>query len=103
VLPFQPRLVFSPGIAYASSLDFESVDRVALYARYVHQASRYADRAGLAVIPAQGNLELGGEAELFHALVARVRVNNALDQNRFDVVGFPLPGTSLFASLEARL
>jgi vitamin B12 transporter len=103
VLPFQPRLVFSPGIAYASSLDFESVHRIALYARYVHQASRYADRAGLAVIPAQGNLELGGEAALLHALVARLRVDNALDQNRFDVVGFPLPGTSLFASLEARL
>jgi vitamin B12 transporter len=103
VLPFLPRLVFSPGVAYARSLDFESVDRVALYARYVHQASRYADRAGLAVIPEQDSLEVGGEADFSGFVTARVRVENVLDQNRFDVVGFPLPGTTVFASFEARL
>lgn len=103
VLPFLPRLVFSPGVVYSRSLDFAGVDRVALSARYVHQASRYADRAGLAVIPAQDNLELGGELDFVRSLTLRVRVDNVLAQDRFDVVGFPLPGRTLFASLEARL
>jgi hypothetical protein len=51
VLPFLPRLVFSPGVTYGRSLNVAGIERVALSARYIHQASRYADRAGLAFAP----------------------------------------------------
>ena len=103
VLPFLPRLVFSPGVAYARAVHFASLERAALSLRYVYQSSRYADRAGLAVIPEQGNLEIGGEADFAGVVTVRVRVENVLDENRFDVVGFPRPGTTAFASFEARL
>ncbi len=103
VLPFLPRLVFSPGISYARSLSVAGIDRVSLSARYIHQASRYADRAGLAVIPEHGNLEAGGEVDFSGFVSLRVRVANVLAQDRFDVVGFPLPGTTAFGSFEARL
>lgn len=103
VLPFLPRLVFSPGVTYGRSLNVAGIERVALSARYIHQASRYADRAGLAVIPEQGNLEAGGEADFSGFVSVRVRVANVLAQDRFDAVGFPLPGTTACASFEARL
>jgi iron complex outermembrane receptor protein len=104
VLPFQPRLVLSSGLSFTHELAPGTVDSLLVAARYVHQASRYADAAGLEVIPEQGALELVGEAELLQrAVVMRLRLDNAFDQNRFDVVGFPLPGTSLYAALEARL
>jgi vitamin B12 transporter len=104
VLPFQARLMFAPGVSYTRTLRRSIVDGVKLVAHYVHQSSRYADGAGLAVIPEQGNLELQGELEFLRRQSAlRVRVDNLLDQRRFDVVGFPLPGTTFFASFEARL
>jgi iron complex outermembrane receptor protein len=104
VLPFQPRLAFSSGLSFARELDLGPFDSVLVGARYVHQASRYADAAGKEVMPEQGALEVVGESELLRrALVVRLRLDNAFDQRRFDVVGFPLPGTSMYASLEARL
>jgi vitamin B12 transporter len=104
VLPFQSRLQFAPGVSYTHTVRRSFVDAVKLVAHYVHQSSRYADGAGLAVIPEQGNLELQGElAFLRWQSALRVRVDNVFDQQRFDVVGFPLPGTTFFASFEARL
>ncbi len=73
-------------------------------ARASFQSSRYADPAGLGVIPSQffTDLELGASSPDQH-FVLRARVSNLFDANRFDVVGFPLPGRSLFVSLEAKL
>jgi iron complex outermembrane receptor protein len=69
--------------------------------RWVYQASRYADTAGLAVMPAQSSLdaELIARTSDEHFTV-RVRASDLLDTPRFDVVGYPLPGRSVFASLE---
>jgi iron complex outermembrane receptor protein len=104
VLPFQSRLVVAPQASYAGEFELGPLDGASITLRYVHQSSRYFDGAGLAVIPEQGNLELSGAANLLRgALDVRLRVDNALDQDRFDVVGFPLPRTSVYASLEARL
>ena len=104
VLPFQSRLVFAPGLSYSRPLEGSWLNEFQVALRYVQQSSRYADAAGLAVIPEQGNLELLGAIELFRrGLAIRVRIDNVFDQRRFDVVGFPLPGTTAFASFEARL
>jgi iron complex outermembrane receptor protein len=68
---------------------------------YVHQSSRYADPAGLELIPAQGSLDIELEAHLSADRInLRTRASNLLGQSRFDVIGYPLPGRSLAASLE---
>jgi vitamin B12 transporter len=103
VLPFVSRLVVVPSLAVSVDVDGRALRRVGAELRYLYQSSRFADAAGLAVIPAQGSLdaEAGVELAVGHAAVrARVRVANVLNELRFDVVGFPLPGRSAFASLE---
>jgi vitamin B12 transporter len=105
ILPYRSRLVVAlalrtttgpTGLRFAEELSFG--------ARHVYQSSRYADLAGLAVIPEQHGLDLDAAVSALEgAAVLRTRVTNALDQNRSDVVGFPLPGWSFFVSMEAKL
>jgi iron complex outermembrane receptor protein len=102
ILPFQSRLVFVPRLSAESRrVGVRPVGRVRAELRWVYQSSRYADNAGLAVIPEQSSLD----AELLaqtadDRFTVRVRATDLLDTQRFDVVGFPLPGRSAFASLE---
>jgi iron complex outermembrane receptor protein len=102
VLPFQSRLVVVPRIAAETRwAGLRPFGRVRAELRWVYQSSRYADAAGLAVIPDQSSLD----AELLartadERFTVRVRTADVLDAPRFDVVGFPLPGRSAFASLE---
>jgi iron complex outermembrane receptor protein len=105
ILPFRSRLVVSSGLrATTGPTRFFWVEEVVLEARHLYQSSRYADFAGLVVVPEQHSLDLeatvgllGGSADL------QARLVNVLGTPRWDVVGFPLPGRSLFVSLEARL
>jgi iron complex outermembrane receptor protein len=103
VLPFQSRLVVVPRVsAEVRRLGVGPLDRARAEVRLVHQSSRYADQAGLAVIPEQTSLD----AELLAqssggVFTARLRASDLTDAARFDIVGFPLPGRSLFLSLEA--
>jgi iron complex outermembrane receptor protein len=64
-------------------------------------SNRFADAAGLIVIPEQTTLGISGAATWWSGvLVTRARLANALDTERFDVVGYPLPGRSLYVSAE---
>jgi iron complex outermembrane receptor protein len=102
ILPFQSRLVAVPALEIELlPAPFGVLSRLTGELRYVHQSSRFADAAGLAVIPEQGSLDAELTAEAYRSRVLlRLRLANALDQRRFDVVGFPLPGRSGFGSLE---
>ncbi len=72
-------------------------------ARAFVQSSRFADPAGLGVIPEQGNVDLEAEAGFAHGeLTLRASLRNLFDSARFDVVGYPLPGRSFFVSLETQ-
>ena len=89
--------------AESRDLGIRPFGRVRAELRWVYQSSRYADAAGLAVIPAQSSLD----AELMartndDRFTVRLRASDLLDTPRFDVVGFPLPGRSAFASLEEK-
>ena len=78
--------------------------RGSLGARLLYQSNRFVDRAGLAVVPEQYDFDADLALESHdEALALRLRVANVLDRARWDVVGFPLPGRSVFASAEARL
>jgi iron complex outermembrane receptor protein len=102
ILPFQSRLVVVPRLsAEARRVGLGPFGRVRAELRWMYQSSRYADNAGLVVIPEQSSLD----AELLartadERFTVRVRATDLLDAPRFDVVGFPLPGRSAFASLE---
>jgi vitamin B12 transporter len=104
-LPFRSRLVVASGLrATTGRTGLAWAEELTLGVRHLYQSSQYADFAGLAVIPEQHSLDLdasvaafGGGAEL------RGRVVNLLDSARYDVVGFPLPGRSVFVSLEGQL
>jgi iron complex outermembrane receptor protein len=102
ILPFQSRLVVVPRLAAETrDLGLGPIGRVRAEVRWVYTSSRYADPAGLAVIPDQSSLdaELLTRSRDGHFTV-RLRATDLLDTPRFDVVGFPLPGRSVFASLE---
>jgi iron complex outermembrane receptor protein len=104
ILPFQSRLVLVPRLSAESRrIGLYPIGRVRVEIRWVYQASRYADTAGLAVIPSQSSLDAELLAQTSNEVwTARFRASDLFDQPLFDVVGFPLPGRSLFLSLEAQ-
>jgi vitamin B12 transporter len=104
LLPYHSRLVLAPGVrGRTPELTRFAVTRAMLGARLVYQSSRYGDPAGQAVIPEQASVDVDAAVEgLGGAAVLRGRVSDVFDAARFDVVGFPLPGRSLFVSLELR-
>jgi vitamin B12 transporter len=102
VLPFISPMTASGLVSYTATFEDRAVDEATVGLRALHQSSRFADAAGLGVIPEQTwvDLELAARA-LSRQLVVRGRIANLFDARRFDVVGFPLPGRSAFMSLEA--
>lgn len=104
ILPYRPRLVVVSGVrATTGATGLRYAEELVLRARHLYQASQYADLAGLAVIPEQHSLDLDASiSALEGSIVVRARVVNAFDTARYDVVGFPLPGRSFFASVEGR-
>jgi iron complex outermembrane receptor protein len=101
VLPFASRLVSATELSLRHRLAFGPLDEGGMTGRWTHQSSRYADPAGLGVIPAQSWLDFELFLRSLDRVSTRARLANVLDQRRFDVVGFPLPGRSVFVSVEA--
>lgn len=104
VLPFRSRIILAPRVSLKTSgWRAMGVGRTLLAASYVYQSNRYADAAGLVVIPEQGNMDLEIMADTTSGRVrARVRLANVLDEPRFDLVGYPLPGRAVYAAMELR-
>ncbi len=103
-LPFRSRLVASPSMRlYSHAWGRSGIDEVAFVTRYTYQSSRYADSAGLVVIPAQGALDLEASMVVLQDhLALRLRLADALDQPRFDTIGYPLPGRAWYGAGELR-
>lgn len=101
VLPFISPATLAALAAYTLSFDESAFDEATFGVRVTHQSSRFADPAGLGVIPAQTQTDLELAARLFERHVTlRGRLANLFDARRFDVVGFPLPGRSAFLTME---
>jgi iron complex outermembrane receptor protein len=105
ILPFRSRLVLASGLrATTGPTGLLYAEELSLRLRHVYQSSRYADLAGLAVIPEQHSLDLEATLEALDGdVLVSARLVNVFDSPRYDVVGFPLPGRSLFVSVEGRL
>lgn len=103
LLPYQPRLILTPRVELRAPVPGRIVRSVKIAASYFYESARYADPAGLEVLPAQGWLDLDGELELLDAhLVLRGRLADLFDQPRADFIGYPLPGRAGYLTLEAR-
>lgn len=103
LLPYHSKLTLVPRTEVRATPGGAVVRYVKTSASYFYQSNRTADRAGLVTIPAQGSLDLDVEVGMFDEhLFARARVANVLDQQRTDLVGYPLPGRAAYAALEAR-
>jgi iron complex outermembrane receptor protein len=103
LLPYLPRLVLAPRVELGTRLDAGPLRSGKLSISYFHEASHYADQAGLDVIPEQGSLDADLAIGLFHEhLSLRGRVSNVLNQTRWDLIGYPLPGRAAYAALEAQ-
>ncbi|WP_437310217.1 TonB-dependent receptor [Sorangium sp. So ce388] len=103
VLPFRSRLVVAPRLHAGWKRPEGAVFSGASgELRAVYQSSRYADPAGLGVIAEQATVDLEAESTWFGGhLAGRARVADLLDARRTDVVGYPLPGRSVFFTLES--
>ena len=101
-LPFMSRLVLAPRLLLTTGeLAGHALNQAELAADLTYLSNRFADAAGLIVIPDQTTLGVTGAASWFSgSIVSRVRLANLLDTQRFDVVGYPLPGRSVYVSLE---
>lgn len=104
VLPFMSRLVLTPKLRLSTGeLEGRALKQADLSVDLSYLSNRFADAAGLIVIPEQATLGVSAAATwLAGVLVTRLRVADALDAARFDIVGYPLPGRSLYAALEVR-
>lgn len=116
ILPFVSRFIASASAEQRVPIAAEALRLLRLALRTHYESSRYADAAGLAVVPEQSStdLELGSgwflrptrstranrpaEVER-HLLSVEFRISNLFDQRRYDIVGFPLPGRAWFMSL----
>jgi iron complex outermembrane receptor protein len=105
ILPYHSRLIAAPGVrATTPDIDSRWLARASLGVQLVYQSNRYGDPAGQLVIPEQTSLDLDAALLLLdRALWLKARVTDLLDAPRWDIVGFPLPGRSVFVSLEARV
>ncbi|HXN32758.1 MAG TPA: TonB-dependent receptor, partial [Polyangiaceae bacterium] len=103
ILPYQPELTVVPRMELRSRIRAAPVDAGKLSVTYFYESSRYADPAGLVVIPEQGSLDVDAEVGAFRdRVVLRGRLVNLLDQTRFDLIGYPLPGRAVYVALEAK-
>ncbi|HEY5956577.1 MAG TPA: TonB-dependent receptor [Polyangiaceae bacterium] len=104
VLPFRSRLLLAP----RTRLDWKrssatNVSGAGSVLSATYQSSRYVDPAGLAVIDEQLSVDVEGYVEWFNGLLtARARVADLFDARRTDIVGYPLPGRSVYLGVEAQ-
>ncbi len=104
ILPFRPRLFVSEltELYTDEGLPKLGIGSTSAGVRVTHRSSRYADPAGLIVIPDQTVFDLEGSASFARrAITARLSLRNVFDAREVDTVGLPLPGRSVHASLEA--
>lgn len=105
LLPFRSRLVTVLTAEVFTELERSPLllEQLSCSGRASHRSSKYADTAGLLVIPAQTQVDLELNLRFVRdTVVARWALHNVLDARELDMVGAPLPGRSLHFSLSGR-
>ncbi len=103
LVPYQSRLLGSVLLEGYFELGLPLIRRGGLDARLSYRGSRLADPAGLLVLPASSELDLGATLQCGGAsqFSARLAVDDVLDTRHFDFIGYPVPGRSWHLALEA--
>lgn len=103
-LPFVSRLALAPRLVLTTGERAGRVlSRADLGVDFLYLSNRFADSAGLVLIPEQTTWGAQVAAGWWGGLlVTRARLANALNAPRFDVVGYPLPKRSMYLSAEVR-
>lgn len=100
ILPYRSRLT-AFGLVGVDRESGGPVSSTGVAARGYYRSSRFADIAGLIVIPASTEFALEAHAHFDDgAWKLGAAVENVLGDAAFDSVGYPLPGRSFNASLE---
>ncbi len=95
VLPFRSRLQFTAALDYLRRLRDNALGVRAAGAgtRWAYRSSRFADPAGLIVVPASSSWDLYALVRLWRErLQVEASLLDALDAQHFDLLGQPLPG-----------
>jgi vitamin B12 transporter len=104
ILPLRARSQIAQSITFVGAFPQLGVGNTAASVHYRHQASRYMDPEGLVVLPGQHRFDADVRLEVPKIGVRfMLAVNNLLDNRMLDLLGLPLPGRSLNASLEGNL
>jgi len=103
ILPYRSRFIGGPRLRGDwKTKSRDGVSGLGGEVRALYQSSRYVDPAGLGVIAQQATVDLEGDVAFFNGLLtARLRVADLLDAMRTDIIGYPLPGRSIYAGVEA--
>jgi iron complex outermembrane receptor protein len=104
LIPFRARLVVSPYVEFFTEPSSHplGLDRASFGTRAFYRSAEVTDPAGLIVIDAQAIVDADFTLSfLDQRITSRVRLANVFNAPNFDVVGYPLPGRSLHASVEA--
>ncbi|MEN9577505.1 MAG: hypothetical protein RJA70_514 [Pseudomonadota bacterium] len=103
-LPYRSRLVTTLGTELHGKLDSLNIGRASLGLEYFRRAARFADSAGLVVLPAEGSVDLTAAVTFWRErLNLGFAVRNLTDEFVVDLLGAPLPGRSAHLSIEATL
>lgn len=105
LIPYQSRLSGSGFVEGFLEPRAPWLFRAGLDARFTYRASRFADPAGLDVLPASSALDLGASFRFGRAgdIAVRAALDDVFDAHRFDFIGYPVPGRRVQLSLEAAL
>lgn len=98
-LPYRPRLTayLRPELR---AFEVGPLDRLVFYADVVHVGAAFADAVNAARIEGRTRFGVGASLEVWERrLRLDVGVRDVFDARGTDLLGFPLPGRSLFASL----
>ena len=105
LIPYQSRLSGSGFLEGYVEPGSRWLFRAGLDARFTYRGSRFADPAGLLVLPAASSLDLGASLRFGRTgdVSVRAALDDVFDAHRFDFIGYPVPGRRVQLSLEAAL
>ncbi len=102
VLPLTSRLVLSQSVDAETTGESWNVRRALLGVRYFYRSNRFADPAGLVVLPEQHQVDLLARVHLRRPnLECTVSVDDVFDAATLDILGLPVAGRTFHASVEA--
>jgi len=101
LIPFQSRTVGTAFVEGFFDVKSSNIRRFGLDARYSYRSSRFADPAGLIVLPATNEVDLGGSLSIVREISFRAAIDDVFDARHFDFIGYPVPGRTYHMTIEA--